>query len=64
MFLFAFDGIVAKCIVRELSKELSGGRIDKVLQPEADEIVLVIGHRAKPQAFAQCQSTISQDPHY
>ena len=42
-----FDGIVAKCIVRELSKELSGGRIDKVLQPEADEIVLVIRAQGK-----------------
>ena len=40
-----FDGVVAKSIVRELTEELAGGRIDKVLQPESDEIVLVV--RAK-----------------
>ncbi len=37
-----FDGIVTKSIVDELSQKLVGGRIDKVLQPENDEIVLVV----------------------
>ena len=37
-----FDGIVAKSIVDELSEKLSTGRIEKVLQPEADEIVLLV----------------------
>lgn len=37
-----FDGIVAKCVVEELSKTLSGGRIEKVFQPEADEILINI----------------------
>ena len=37
-----FDGVVAKCIVQELTAELAGGRIDKVLQPESDEIVLAV----------------------
>lgn len=37
-----FDGIVAKSIVDELSVMLSGGRIEKILQPEADEIVLLV----------------------
>lgn len=40
-----FDGVVAKCIVEELTEELAGGRIDKVLQPEADEIVLAVRAR-------------------
>ena len=35
-----FDGIVAKCVVDELTKELAGGRIEKVFQPEADEILI------------------------
>ncbi len=37
-----FDGIVARCIVEELTKVLVGGRIEKVFQPEADEIVMNI----------------------
>ena len=37
-----FDGIVAKSIVDELTEKLSSGRVEKVLQPEADEIVLLI----------------------
>jgi len=37
-----FDGIVAKSIVDELTEKLSSGRIEKVLQPEADEIVLLV----------------------
>lgn len=37
-----FDGIVAKSIVDELNEKLVGGRIEKVFQPEADEIVLLV----------------------
>ncbi len=37
-----FDGIVSKSIADELAEKLAGGRIEKVLQPEADEIVLLI----------------------
>lgn len=37
-----FDGIVAKSIVDELSEKLASGRIEKVFQPEADEIVLLV----------------------
>jgi predicted ribosome quality control (RQC) complex YloA/Tae2 family protein len=37
-----FDGIVAKCVTEELTEKLAGGRIEKVLQPEADEIVLLV----------------------
>ena len=35
-----FDGIVARCVVDELTKVLAGGRIEKVFQPEADEILI------------------------
>jgi len=44
-----FDGVVTKCVVRELSETLPGGRIEKVFQPEPDEIVLNI--RAKGQNY-------------
>ncbi len=37
-----FDGIVTKSIVEELTEKLTSGRIEKVLQPEADEIVLLV----------------------
>ncbi len=40
-----FDGIVVKCIVNELSEVLTGGRIEKIFQPESDEIIINI--RAK-----------------
>ena len=42
-----FDGIVTKCIVNELNDLLAGGRIDKVFQPESDEVVMLI--RSKGQ---------------
>ncbi|HOJ11251.1 MAG TPA: NFACT RNA binding domain-containing protein [Clostridiales bacterium] len=39
------DGIVADCIVLELENTLTGGRIDKIFQPEPDEIVIYIRAR-------------------
>jgi len=38
VFVLPFDGIVAKCVVKELSGLLEGGRIEKIFQPEPDEI--------------------------
>jgi predicted ribosome quality control (RQC) complex YloA/Tae2 family protein len=38
----AFDGITVASIVKELSDNLTGGRIYKIAQPETDEIVLTI----------------------
>lgn len=35
-----FDGFTTGALVRELERELLGGRIDKIYQPESDEIVL------------------------
>jgi predicted ribosome quality control (RQC) complex YloA/Tae2 family protein len=37
-----FDGIVTKCIVKELSDLLTGSRIEKIFQPERDEILINI----------------------
>ena len=42
-----FDGIVAKSITEELNDTLLGGRVEKIFQPEADEIILNI--RSKGQ---------------
>lgn len=38
----AFDGITISCLVHELSEKLTGGRIYKIAQPEADELLLTI----------------------
>lgn len=36
----AFDGIVARSIMDELNEKLQGGRIDKIYQPESDELYI------------------------
>ncbi|MDE7352382.1 MAG: NFACT family protein [Acetatifactor sp.] len=38
----AFDGVTIAGIVSELKKELTGGRLYKIAQPEADELLLTI----------------------
>ncbi len=38
----AFDGITVASIVKELSDNLTGGRIYKIAQPESDEVILTI----------------------
>ncbi len=38
----AFDGITIANIVHELKKELIGGRLTKIAQPESDELLLTI----------------------
>jgi len=36
----SFDGMVTGAVVHQLSKTLIGGKIEKIYQPEADEIIL------------------------
>lgn len=36
----AFDGITIAAMVQELNKNLKGGRINKIAQPEADELLI------------------------
>ena len=38
----AFDGITVSNIVKELNEALTGGRLSKIAQPEADELMLTI----------------------
>ena len=42
-----FDGFVTKCIAEELNIVLAGGRIDKVQQPERDEILLTVRNHGR-----------------
>jgi len=44
----AFDGITIACIAKELNACLLGGRIYKIAQPEADELLLTV-RRGKEQ---------------
>lgn len=43
----AFDGVVISNIVRDMREYLTGGRIYKIYQPEADEINMVIKNQGK-----------------
>ena len=38
----AFDGVTIACVISELKKELIGGRLYKIAQPENDELLLTI----------------------
>ena len=42
----AFDGITTACLKKELSDKLVGGRITKIVQSEADELLLTIKNNA------------------
>ena len=41
----AFDGLMISAIIYELSENLLGGRIDRVFQPEGDEVVLSLRNK-------------------
>ncbi len=43
----SFDGVFTHCITQELQHELLLGRVTKVQQPYANEIVLVIRNKGK-----------------
>ncbi len=43
----AFDGIVVAGLVHELKQKLTDGRIAKIAQPEADELLLTISRSRK-----------------
>ena len=38
----AFDGLVISALTDEFSGALTGGRINKIYQPESDELILTI----------------------
>lgn len=56
----AFDGLVIHSISDELSSKLVGGKIDKIYQPENDEIVLHI--RNNKENFKLVLSASSSNP--
>jgi predicted ribosome quality control (RQC) complex YloA/Tae2 family protein len=42
-----FDGVVVKSIIEELNEIIPGSRIEKIFQPENDEIVLLLRNKGK-----------------
>jgi len=53
----AFDGIITRAVTAELDHELTGGKIDKIYEPEPDSIVInVRTGRDQKRLFASCQS--------
>ena len=63
----AFDGMVARAIAIELNKTLAGGKIEKIYQPEKEELVFVVrslGTRYKLYmscAAANCGMHLSEE---
>lgn len=54
----AFDGIVTHGIVCELNKKLAGGKIEKIYQPENDELVFHIHSKeGKFKLYISCNSS-------
>jgi len=45
----AFDGVVVANLVKELRDTLLGGRINKIAQPEKDELIITIKGQAREQ---------------
>ena len=41
------DGVMLGFMTRELNEKLAGGRVDKVTQPERDEILLTIRNKGE-----------------
>lgn len=56
----ALDGLVIHSIVDELSTKLVGGKIDKIYQPENDEIILHI--RNNKENFKLVLSASASNP--
>ena len=48
----AFDGITISSIVNELNNTINGGRLYKISQPEADEIMLTI--KTQSGQYSKC----------
>ena len=49
----AFDGVTIANVVSELKKELMGGRLYKIAQPEADELLLSIKKKYPQYIYVQ-----------
>ena len=60
----SFDGVFAGVIARQLNKELSGAKIEKVQQPEPDEIILQVNSQAGRKKLLLCINPQGARVHY
>ncbi len=61
----ALDGITVSNIVYELSSLLKGGRMDKIYQPQKDEIVISVRNNSTGlQTSSFCKPKPSKTSHY
>lgn len=58
----AFDGITVSAVKSEIEDKILGGRIDKVYQPERDEIIL--GIRSMGQAYKLLLTSNASNPKF
>ena len=58
-----FDGFVTKCIAEELNIILAGGRVDKIQQPERDEVHLAVRNNGKNYRLLICSNAASPRIH-
>ncbi|MBR5926307.1 MAG: NFACT family protein, partial [Firmicutes bacterium] len=59
-----YDAIVAEYIAEDLEKNLCGAKIEKVQQPEADEIVLQLHKDAVRKKLLICLSSSGSRIHF
>lgn len=53
----AFDGAVTRAIASELADYLTGGKVEKIYQPEKDELVFFVhGPRGRVRFYASCNN--------
>lgn len=50
----AFDGIVTKCVINELNSSILGGKVNKVFEPNKNEIILGIYSGGKNYSLNIC----------
>lgn len=54
----SFDGIITRAVVNEFNKNILGGKIEKVYQPEADELVINIHSKnGNHKLYISCNSS-------
>ena len=60
----ALDAICVRCLVKEIGDAVVGGRIDKISQPEKDEIVLNIRTFAENYKLVLCAHSAYARVHF
>ena len=60
----AFDGITLSCMTTELNNILKDGRVEKVLQPEYDEIILAVRSGGKNRRLVLSASSSNPRIHF